>query len=73
MRGKPVAEVVPIGSRQKTGLSFAELFRRLDDPGEPDPTFAADMSRLRGEYWDEDPLHGIRPRGLRRYERLRRR
>ena len=57
VRGKPVAEVVPIGSRRAGGLSGAELIRRLRDlPGEPDPTFAADMDRIRGEYTDEDPL-----------------
>jgi prevent-host-death family protein len=57
VRGKPVAEVVPLGARQKTGLTFEELFQRFEDmPGEPDPTFAEDMRKIKGEYWDEDPL-----------------
>lgn len=57
VRGKPVAEVVPIGSRRKGGLSGAELVRRLQNlPGDPDPTFAADMEWIRGEYTDEDPI-----------------
>lgn len=57
VRGKPVAEVVPLGSRRKSGLTFEELFRRFEDmPGEPDPTFAEDMKKIKGEYWDEDPL-----------------
>ncbi len=57
VRGKPVAEVVPLGARQKKGLSGAELVRRLQSlPGDPDPTFAEDIRRLTGEYWDEDPL-----------------
>jgi prevent-host-death family protein len=58
VRGKPVAEVVPIGSRRKKGLTFAELFDRLENlPGEHDPTFARDMERIKGEYSDEVPLH----------------
>jgi prevent-host-death family protein len=58
VRGKPVAEVVPVGARQKKGgLTFEELYRRLQNlPGEPDPTFAADMEWIRGEYTDEAPL-----------------
>lgn len=57
VRGKPVAEVVPLGSRRASGLTFEELFRRLDNlPGEPDPTFAADMEWIRGESTDEAPL-----------------
>jgi prevent-host-death family protein len=57
VRGKPVAQVVPLGTRRTPGLSGAELVRRLQNlPGEPDPTFAADMEWIRGEYTDEDPL-----------------
>jgi prevent-host-death family protein len=57
VRGKPVAQVVPFDPRRKPGLTFTELVRRLENlPGEPDPTFAADMERIRGEYTDEDPL-----------------
>lgn len=57
VRGKPVAEVVPLGARRKGGLTFKELFRRLDNlPGEPDPTFARDIEWIKGESWDEDPL-----------------
>jgi prevent-host-death family protein len=56
VEGEPVAEVVPIRPRQ-SGLTFVELVRRLQNlPGEPDPTFAADMEWIRGEYTDEDPL-----------------
>jgi hypothetical protein len=52
-----VAEVVPLGSRRGGGLTFEELYRRLQNlPGEPDPTFAEDMKWIKGESWDEDPL-----------------
>lgn len=58
VEGEPVAQVVPLTPRkEKRGLTFEELFRRLDNlPGEPDPTFAADMEWISGEYTDEDPL-----------------
>lgn len=57
VRGKPVAQVVPLDSHRKRRLTFEELFRRFDNlPGEPDPTFAEDMDWIRGEYTDEDPL-----------------
>ncbi len=56
VRGKPVAEVVPIGSRRKKGLTFAELDRRLAKIPF-DPTFAKDIRELTVEYTDETPLH----------------
>lgn len=55
VRGKPVAEVVPVGSRRKKGLTFEELFDRLEKIPY-DPTFAKDMEWIKGEYTDEDPL-----------------
>ncbi|HMJ78945.1 MAG TPA: type II toxin-antitoxin system prevent-host-death family antitoxin [Iamia sp.] len=55
VRGKPVAEVVPVGSRRKGGLTFDELDRRLARIPF-DPTFAKDMEWIKGEYTDEDPL-----------------
>lgn len=56
VRGKPVAEVVPLGSRRKKGLTFDELFDRLEKIPY-DPTFAEDMKWIAGEYTDEIPLH----------------
>ncbi len=55
VRGKPVAQVVPLDSRRSRGLTFTELFARLERIPF-DPTFAKDMEWIRGEYTDEDPL-----------------
>lgn len=54
VEGEPVAQVVPLPPRKK-GLTFEELFRRLEKIPY-DPEFAREMELASGEYSDEDPL-----------------
>jgi prevent-host-death family protein len=52
VRGKPVAQLVPMGPARRQWLSRAELARRLST-GQADAALRGDLARLVGETTDD--------------------